>query len=209
MSPAPLAPNSNFESRDSDAKASLVDRGADVLPGWLFCVCGLALLAVVVLTPPWLELHENAWRLDVMQAQSQALREQTQRYESFAAAIVADDPVVLERLAMTHLRMSMVGKHPLRVRPVEHDTGDIGAWLAVPQPVLGRDVPFYAPPRNRLIRMVTGPGRPALLAVALICLIAGVLFNPRSRPLVARKPVSAARSRRPISPKTMNPPQPA
>ncbi|MEM7625506.1 MAG: hypothetical protein AAF333_07755 [Planctomycetota bacterium] len=150
-------------------------------------MCGVILLAVVVLTPPWLELHENAWRLRVMRAQAQALRQQTQRYEEFAAAITADDPVVLERLAMTHLRMSMAGKYPLRVRPVELDTGDVGAWLSVPQPVLGRDVPFYAAPRNRLVRLVTGPGRPALLAVGLVCLIAGVLFNPRSRPTVSRQ----------------------
>ncbi|MEL7088280.1 MAG: hypothetical protein AAGL98_07530, partial [Planctomycetota bacterium] len=118
-----------------------------------------------------------------------ALGRQTQRYEEFSAAIAADDPVVLERLAMTHLRMTMVGKHPLRVRPVEQETGDIGAWLAVPQPVLGRDVPFYAAPRNRLVRLVTGPGRPAFLVVGLVCLIAGVLFNPRSKSKTLSRPV--------------------
>lgn len=156
------------------------ERVCDALPGWVFCLCGLVLLAMVVLTPVWLTHHGTAWRLRVMQAQAEALRQQTERYEAFAAAIGDDDPVVLERLALTHLRMTVKGKTPLWVWPVEQDSGDIGAWLSVPQPVLGRDVPFYVPPSNRLTRLVTGPGRPALLAVGLLCLVAGVLFNPRS-----------------------------
>jgi len=159
---------------------SPLERAFDALPGWIFCVCGAALLAVLALTPPWLEHDEAGWRLRVMQAQAAALSQQAERYALFAAAVADDDPVVVERLAMTHLRMTAVGKTPLWVRPVEQESGDIGAWLAVAQPVLGRDVPYYAAPRNRLIRLVTGPGRPALLAVSLLCLVAGVLFNPRS-----------------------------
>lgn len=209
MSLAPLPSQSAARPQKTARQAPLADRLADALPGWMFCVCGVILLAVVVLTPPWLELHENAWRLDVMQAQAGALRQQTQRYEEFAAAIVADDPVVIERLAMTHLRMSMAGKHPLRVRPVEQDTGDIGAWLSVPQPVLGRDVPFYAVPRNRLVRLVTGPGRPALLAVGLVCLIAGVLFNPRSRPASSRRLATAPQKYSARISKSLGQPRPA
>ena len=207
FAPPPSRSRDPQDKRDTPRKAPLADRFADALPGWMFCVCGAVLLAVVVLTPPWLELHENAWRLEVMQAQALALRQQTDRYEQFAAAIEADDPVVLERLAMTHLRMSMAGKHPLHVRPVEEDTGDVGAWLRVPQPVIGRDVPYYAAPRNRLVRLVTGPGRPALLAVGLVCLITGVLFNPRSRPVSHPRAFPAESRRR--TPATRRLAQPA
>ena len=160
--------------------AGWVDRLADALPGLMFLVSGLALLAAVAVVPGWLAHHEYAWRLSVMQAQAEALRTQTQRYERFAQALRDDDPVVLERLAMTHLRLGMAGKQPLWVRPVEEETGDVGAWLSVAQPELGVDVPFYAPPRSRLVRLVMGPGRPALLLVGLMCVVAGVLFNPRS-----------------------------
>lgn len=156
------------------------ERGCDALPGWMFCICGALILGVVVLTPPWLTQHEAAWRLRVMQAQAGALAEQTEHYESFAQAIADDDPVVLERLALTHLRMTVAGKTPLWVRPVEQETGDVGSWLAVRQPVIGRDVPHYFEPSNRLTRLVTGPGRAALLLVGLLCLVAGVLFNPQS-----------------------------
>ena len=156
------------------------ERRCDALPGWVFCGCGALILGVVVLTPPWLAQHETAWKLRVMQAQAAALAEQAERYESFTAAIADDDPVVLERLALTHLRKTVAGKTPLSVRPVEQETGDVGDWLAVRQPVIGRDVPHYFEPSNRLTRLVTGPGRAALLLVGLLCLVAGVLFNPRT-----------------------------
>ncbi|MBB6431170.1 hypothetical protein [Algisphaera agarilytica] len=166
--PVPAQPGNWFERR------------CDTLPGWVFCICGAAILAVVVLTPPWLDQHEAAWRLRAMQAQASALAEQTERYESFAAAIADDDPVVLERLALTHLRKTVAGKTPLWVPPVDQETGNVGDWLAVRQPVIGRDVPHYFAPNNRLTRLVTGPGRVALLLVGLLCLVAGVLFNPRT-----------------------------
>ena len=156
------------------------ERVGDALPGLLFLVSGLALLAAVTLVPAWIVHHEHTWRLTVMQAQAAALSEQTGRYEAFAAALADDDPVVLERLAMTHLRLGMAGKTPLWVRPLEQETGDVGEWLSVPQPQLGRDVPRYVPPTGRLVRLTTGPGRPALLGVSLMCIVAGVLFNPRS-----------------------------
>ncbi|MEO0514172.1 MAG: hypothetical protein AAF086_02610 [Planctomycetota bacterium] len=171
------------------------ERRCDALPGWVFCACGALILGVVVLTPPWLAQHEAAWRLRVMQAQAAALAEQTQQYSSFADAIADDDPVVLERLALTHLRQTVAGKTPLWVRPVEQETGDVGDWLAVRQPVIGRDVPHYFEPSNRLTRLVTGPGRAALLLVGLLCLVAGVLFNPHSTrrtPSRAAKPAAAA-----------------
>ncbi len=175
----PLA-NENLRAWGDAEAGSWVERVADFLPGVMFLISGLALLAAVAVVPAWLAHHEYTWRLMVMQSQAAALSQQTGRYESFADALRDDDPVVLERLAMTHLRLGMVGKTPLWVRSLEDETGDVGAWLSVPQPELGVDVPFYAPSRNRLVRLVTGPGRPALLLVSLMCIVAGVLFNPRS-----------------------------
>lgn len=154
----------------------------DTLPGWLFTAAGAALLAVVVLTPAWLDQHEAAWRLGVMRAQANALASQRNNYETFAAALQADDPVLLERLALTHLNLSLEGKHAVRLtQPASAGTADVGAWLAVPQPVIGRDLPAYAPPTNRLVRVATGPGRPALLAIGLACLIGGIFYGPGSR----------------------------
>jgi len=154
-------------------------KSIDALPGWLFTVAGTALLAVVVLTPAWLDQHEATWRLGVMRAQADALARQRSNYETFAAALRADDPVLLERLALTHLNLGLAGKHAVRLsEPASAGTADVGAWLAVPQPVIGRDLPAYAPPDNRLIRVATGPGRPAVLAIGLACLIGAIFYGP-------------------------------
>lgn len=175
----------DLTSTMSSAPAAKIDRVFDALPGWLFVLCGLALVSIVVLTPAWLDAHETAWRLKVMQAQAQALHEQAQRYRDFQTALEADDPVVLERLAMTHLRMRLTGKWPIHTTPVTQDTADVGAWLAVSQPRIGRELLPYAAPDNRLTRLALGPGRAGLLAVGLLCLIAGLFFNPRSIPRTA------------------------
>ncbi len=151
----------------------------DTLPGWLFTAAGAALLAVVVLTPAWLDEHEAAWRLGVMRAQADALAQQRSNYEVFAAALEADEPVLLERLALTHLNLSLKDVYPVRItEPASAGTADVGAWLAVPQPRIGRDLPAYAPPNNRLTRVATGPGRPGLLAIGLVCLIGGIFYGP-------------------------------
>ena len=197
--PADAAAAERVRAVEASASVGLVDRVADGVPGLMFLVSGLVLLAVVAITPAWLTHHEHGWRLTVMQAQAAALREQTQQYENFAQALRDDDPVVLERLAMTHLRLGMAGKSPLWVRPLDQETGDVGAWLSVPQPELGVDLPFYAPPRNRLVRLVTGPGRPALVIVGLMCVIAGVLFNPRSDHARQRVAMRAS-AREPVAP---------
>ncbi len=163
----------------------------DALPGWLFTLAGSVLLAVVVLVPAWLDHHEAAWRLGIMRAQAQALSQQRQNYEAFASALQADDPVLLERLALTHLNLTLEEKQPVRLStPASADTADVGAWLAVPQPVIGQDLPAYLAPANRLTRVATGPGRPALLAIGLICLIGGIFFNPRSN--AAPRPLGQA-----------------
>ena len=182
------------------------EKSIDTLPGWLFTAAGAALLAVVVLTPAWLDQHEAAWRLSVMRAQADALARQRSNYETFATALQADDPVVLERLALTHLNLSLSGKHAVRLtEPASAGTADVGAWLAVPQPVIGRDLPAYVAPQNRLVRLATGPGRPALLATGLACLIAGFLYGPAGR--VWRSEADPANPKKSAAPKKSSNPR--
>ena len=176
----PPSPSHKPDTTRDLSRAGVVARTADRLPGWMFLLSGLALFAAVVLTPPWLALREDAWRLEVMQAQSSALATQTQRYELFDKALRDDDPVVLERLALTHLRLGVKGKWPLWVRPVAEESGDVGAWLSVAQPQIGQDLAAFQPLQNRLTRIVTGSARPALAGIALLLIVAGVLFNPHS-----------------------------
>ena len=160
-------------------RRSPLSRLLDATPGTLFVLAGVGMLAVVLLAPAWLNNREVAWRLDVMRAQAAAMGEQAARYDAFAAAVAADDPVVLERLALAQLRETPGGKDPVVVRTRSERDSEVATWLAVAQPVVGRDVPAYAAPNRRVLRLATGPGRVALLVVGCLCIIGGVFHQPR------------------------------
>jgi hypothetical protein len=157
----------------------MMERTLNRLPGWLFVAVGLAILGAVLLTPAILDNGKTAWRLDLMRAQAAAMSEQAERYRMFHAAVLADDPVVLERLALTQLRETHVDKVPLTVRPIDRESANVGTWLAVRQPVIGKDLPGYAAAHNRVTRLAQGPMKVALLVVGSLCIIGGILFDPR------------------------------
>ena len=89
-------------------------------------------------------------------------------------------------------RLPVTGEQVLRQLLTQHPT-------EVRQPVIGRDVPDYFEPSNRLTRLVTGPGRAALLLGGLLCLVAGVLFNPRTTRM--KKSSRIIEQKQPPSPK--------
>ena len=166
-------------------RRSLGTRLIDGLPGTLFVLAGAGILAVVWLGPAWLEHHEVAWRLSVMRAQAEAMEEQATRHDAFAAAVAADDPVVLERLALAQLRETPEGKEAVVVRPRDERESEVGTWLAVAQPVVGRDVPAYHEPRWRVLRLATGPARWGLLVVGCLFMVGGVFYQPREADVAA------------------------
>lgn len=97
-------------SADPDHPA---ERFLAALPGWLFLVAALALLAMVIVTPPWLAVRELAWQRELMRAQVERLERQHDRYGYFHAALRNHDPVLLERLAYTQLRLKPTDKQML------------------------------------------------------------------------------------------------
>ncbi len=82
----------------------------DALPGWICLLGGAVLLAMFTWTPQWLACRDTAWQRDLMRLQAATLAEQHNRYEQFHAALEADDPVIVERLAFTELRHKRVGQ---------------------------------------------------------------------------------------------------
>ena len=149
---------------------------AEATPGWLFAVAGLALIALTMLTPAWMDLERLRWQRDVMAEQVEALGKQQDRHAAFLEAIDRHDPVVLEHLAYTQLRYKPSGVEILET--AGPDSASISAWLSEPMPQVGRDLPEYCPPDTRLTRLTTGPKRLGLLAVGVICL--AVSFWPKS-----------------------------
>jgi len=85
-------------------------RFMDGLPGWLCLVGGAVLLGLFTLTPQWLACREAAWHRDLMRLQAASLDAQLQRYQQFHLALAEDDPVVIERLAFSELRLKPAGQ---------------------------------------------------------------------------------------------------
>ncbi len=167
------------------------------LAGWLPLLGGLTLLAITLLTPEWLGWRELVWQRDMLRLQAESLETQRDRYAMFHEALQADDPVLLERLAYTQLRYKPAGKALMgdfrltggSVEAGGVQTGTVGtgsfgstevveAWLAQPQPVVGKDIQPLRPINTRMTRLTRGPSRYVLLLVAGICLMAG--FWPES-----------------------------
>ncbi len=161
------------------------------LPGWLFLTAGLLLLALVLLTPAWLTHRELVWQRDLMRLQVRQLERQAERYADFRAALAAEEPVLLERLALMQLGLSPTAKTPLWmgadspwIAPGDAAGGGGGAvdaWLAQPLPRVGVDVPAPRAIDSRLTRLTTGLPRTLLITAALACVLAGVWATPPRR----------------------------
>ncbi len=176
------------------------------LASWLPVVGGMTLLGMVLITPQWLDWRELAWQRDVLQLQADRLQSQRERYTRFYEALSADDPVLLERLAFTQLRLKPVGKRVMpdlfvggptpnqpEISPASsgirqqtaspaRESEVIEAWLATPQPIVGQDIRPLAPMNTRLTRLTQGPARYVLLTVAILCLTAGLLPHDSEQP---------------------------
>ncbi|MEX0653341.1 MAG: hypothetical protein WD534_01245 [Phycisphaeraceae bacterium] len=166
------------------------------LPGWLFLIGALTLLALMLLTPAWLHGREMAWKQQFMQAQLEHLEAQQQRYQQFHAALQSHDPVLLERLAFTHLRLKPADKQLLdpagSTAMVATPSGPAGsatpgdrlpsaaveAWLAEPMPVVGEDVPAPHRLETRLTRLVQGRSRLGIIVAAMLCLLGSLWYGP-------------------------------
>ncbi len=175
------------------------------LAGWLPVLGGITLLGMTLITPEWVGWRELLWQRDMLRLQAEGLKTQRASYETFHEALAADDPVLLERLAYTHLRYKPADKQFLDGVGDHYEDGEIVAvghggdawsagqshlpqaasvtpskadmiesWLSQPQPVIGQDIPALKPMNTRLTRLTRGASRYVLLAVGIICLVAGL-----------------------------------
>ncbi len=161
------------------------------LAGWLPMLAGVGLLGMTLITPAWMGWRELLWQRDMLELQANGLETQKDSYAAFHDALADDDPVLLERLAFTHLRYKPVGKRLMdgasadsgrvvavsgtgsRIYGAGFGSEMIEDWLAAPMPVVGRDIAALRPINSRLTRLTRGPSRFVLIAVAVLCLIAG------------------------------------
>lgn len=175
------------------AQADAVVRGA---LGWLFITVGCAALAAAALIPAYFETLDVRQAREAEAMKSQVLAAEEQRYIDFHQALIDDDPVLIERLAMTELRLKPTGtdvakqvafdplalveepsamaiRHAmggrLQMRSIENELSrpDLKQQLAL-------DVQIDRPRRTRLIIAATGEYRPILAGAGALLVLLGL-----------------------------------
>lgn len=179
--------------------------------GWLALVVGVAVMGAIILTPAKEQLDQAKWYQGFVELYALRQHDQVRNYERFSSALSAGDPVVLSRLAFTHLRLKPEGTELVSVPQADYgnttyhvsdgpamidssdDAGDLTAtdryhlalieqWLHTATPMVGRDYSAYEPRRDWVSRLATGSARVPLLVIGGLLIWAGLVMpGPATR----------------------------
>ncbi len=184
---------------DGPLSGTPLGRAIDALPGTVMVLAGVVLIGMATLVPAWRELDRLDAQRTFIAEQAEALSTQQQRYEDFHAALVAEDPVLLERLAYTQLRREPVDRETVSRRGVSEagasasaeglsaldrlPPGDIDRWLRVEPPSPGESLSaspeaLAGQSSSRMVRLAGGTMRFALLGAGALCVVAGLWWGP-------------------------------
>lgn len=183
----------SHRTKPTPGQADAVVNGA---LGWLFIVVGLAAIAAAALIPAYLDT------LDLQQARAEQtirasmLAEERARYENFYIALRDDDPVLIQRLAISELRLKPAGtevaehapRDPLALvtdpSPATIERAMYAQPLArsieneISRPDLKREaeitVELDRPRRTRLVVLSTGEHRPWVAGFGALMLLMGL-----------------------------------
>ncbi|MEM6259627.1 MAG: hypothetical protein AAF711_05900 [Planctomycetota bacterium] len=164
--------------------------------GWLFILVGGTAIAAAALIPAYFETLDVKQARETEAIKAEMLVDEQQRYIDFHQALLDDDPVLIERLAMTELRLKPVG-----TEVAQHGPTDPMALAADPDPSAIRraalsqsqvhsienelsrpdlkrqavvDVQLERPRETRLILAATGEYRPILLGAGALLVLMGL-----------------------------------
>lgn len=173
--------------------------------GWLFVVVGCAAVAVTALIPAYYDTLDVKEARATEEVKAHMLADERQRYEDFHQALVNDDPVLIERLAMTELRLKPTGTtftertafDPLALvsepnrDAIDHALADQSLMRSIEnelsRPDLKQkakiDVEIERPKQTRIITAATGEHRPWVAGFGALLLLCGLW--PRHMPVDA------------------------
>jgi len=164
--------------------------------GWLFMMAGAAAVAAAALIPTYFETLDIQQSREVEAAKAGLLSEECQRYVDFHQALIDEDQVLLERLALTELRLKAVG-----TEVAYYDASDPMALVTdtspdsihralVDQPLMRSienelsrpdlkrqadlDIQVERPRRTRLVEAATGEFRPVMAGAGGLLLMMGL-----------------------------------
>ncbi len=176
-----------------------MDRVLEESAGWLVLLCGMTILAGVVLMPQWWSNRQLDARRDLMARQLELMDDQRQRYEEFNSALAADDPLLLERLAYSQLHWRpaegelwpqqehvALASNSLSFTGVCDDhlaeSASVDAVLTEPGQQMRAQPQVSEQKPTRLVRLTSGFSRWVLMAAGMMFTIAGLGMGPNSRP---------------------------
>ena len=183
-----------------------LDRRVSRLPGWLFLVGGLALIALALLTPAWVDCCQLRWQRDMLGDRVEGWANVKQRCQQYHEALQSDDPVLIECLAFDHLRFKPVGSTVLtdETRTDEDWTASsppVGEFAPDAQSIWERrteiDMPETIEPRwiwaeppiyierhqprlsgSILVRLTSSKSQALVVGLGVVCLVSGLTWSP-------------------------------
>ena len=148
--------------------------------GLVFLALGLVMVASVVLIPVLLENGELQSQRDLLRLQADRMAEQEESYRRTLSALEAEDPLLLERVAYSYLRLKPTGAEVVQTTdsgPTPLST--IESWLHKPMPTAPEAGNHIIPPH--LIRLVIGETRYMVLALGVVLLMLGLMLPGASK----------------------------
>ena len=150
--------------------------------GLVFLALGLVMVAAVVLIPVLLENGELQSQRDLLRLQADRMAEQEESYRRTLSALEAEDPLLLERVAYSYLRLKPTGAEVVETSgPNDGPTplSTIESWLHKPMPTAPESGDHIIPPH--LIRLVIGETRYMVLALGVVLLMLGLMLPGASK----------------------------
>ena len=161
---------------------------------WGLVLVGLASIASAVLLPAYLKTLDLQDQRRALEARAQGLHDEHDRYATFHRALADDDPVLIERLALTELRLRPVGTgiahagprdlaavidspNPDAIRQAVDlwtHPGSVEHWLSRPDLWPAPPAPAPRPRQTRLLTYATGEHRPWVAGFGALVLLLGL-----------------------------------
>ncbi len=190
------------EKNVTDHSQSTFDRIIAPIPGWVLLFAGMAITATGIFAEDWARNDAIHWQREVIQTQAKQIAEQKNNYVMFNTALAKEDPILLERLAMTQLRLKpeqldvpgvskpvlvanaaplpakQKGKEENRALPPIIPVEDL---LSHPVSHPGVNISEYQPPKSTLLSICSGNSRLGVIGAGILCILAG-LISPTGNP---------------------------
>lgn len=178
----------------------------DMLPGWMFLLSGLVIVASFVLIGPWLELRQLQWQEQKLKQEVDAANDRLEAWHELSLALQQRDPQTTERLAGVLMNRKSANVENIELPdPVMQQAQFTQAHSGQPEPKIdppnltatelrptgpnplanwvdGRSAPDHdiappAPIHARLVHLVTGPTKYGVLALGAVLLLLAIVMS--------------------------------